>query len=87
MLRAVARRAPQARARASRVISAVTLIESDADIRAQAAVIEPTSLRSIDAMHVATALRISDALDAVVTYDARMAEAAEAVGLAVLAPA
>lgn len=43
-------------------------------------------LRSLDAIHVASALAIED-LDALVTYDNRMAEAAEASGIAVAHPA
>ncbi len=41
----------------------------------------------LDAIHVATALSLGTELDAVVTYDGRMAEAAAAAGLRVLAPA
>jgi predicted nucleic acid-binding protein len=43
-------------------------------------------LRSLDALHLATALEVGDELDGLVTYDARMSVAAEALGLAVLAP-
>jgi len=42
------------------------------------------SLRSLDALHVAAALRIE--ADALITYDDRMAEAAVAMGLAVIQP-
>jgi predicted nucleic acid-binding protein len=44
------------------------------------------TLRSLDALHLATAVEIRDALDAVVTYDARMATASTSLGLVVLAP-
>jgi predicted nucleic acid-binding protein len=44
------------------------------------------TLRSLDALHLATALEIRDELDGLVTYDGRMAAAAEGLGLAVLAP-
>jgi predicted nucleic acid-binding protein len=45
-------------------------------------------LRALDAIHVATALRINEqlSLSAFVTYDQRQAEAARAVGLPVDAP-
>jgi len=43
-------------------------------------------LRFLDALHLATAIQIGDALDAVVIYDARMAAAATSLGLVVLAP-
>jgi hypothetical protein len=43
-------------------------------------------LRNLDALHLATALAMGPALAAVVTYDARMSEAARALGLRVLSP-
>lgn len=46
-----------------------------------------TTLRSLDAVHLATALTAGQALTAVITYDTRMATAAVALGLATLAPA
>jgi predicted nucleic acid-binding protein len=45
------------------------------------------TLRSLDALQLATALEIGDELGALVTYDSRMATSAEALGLAMLAPA
>lgn len=46
-------------------------------------------VRALDAIHVATALRINEqlSLSAFVTYDKRQAEAALAVGLPVVSPA
>jgi uncharacterized protein len=44
------------------------------------------SLRSLDALHVASALVIGGALDSLVTYDKRMLEAAGEEGLAAYAP-
>lgn len=46
----------------------------------------PPQLRSLDAIHLATALALGPRLDAVVVYDTRLAEAARAAGLAVEAP-
>lgn len=43
-------------------------------------------LRSLDAIHLATAVMLADRLDNVVTYDKRMLAAAEALGMAVEAP-
>jgi uncharacterized protein len=56
-------------------------------IRARAAQLEPAAVRSLDALHLATAIELGDALDAVITYDTRMAAAARSHGLAVTAPA
>lgn len=44
-------------------------------------------LRSLDAIHIATALAIGAELRAVVTYDARMTNAAAALGVVSEAPA
>jgi uncharacterized protein len=44
------------------------------------------TLRSLDALHLATALEARDELDGLVTYDNRMAASARALGFAVLAP-
>ncbi len=87
VIRAVRRRVPQLLARARAVVTQISVIELTQTIRARAAQLEPAALRSLDALHLATALEIGDELDAVVTYDARMAGAGESLGLAVLAPA
>lgn len=44
-------------------------------------------LRSLDALHTSAALSLQPALVALVTYDQRMAEAADQAGLPVAAPA
>jgi predicted nucleic acid-binding protein len=49
--------------------------------------LRPSSLRSLDALHLATALELGDDLQGVVTYDARMIEGAEAASIAVITPA
>ncbi len=47
----------------------------------------PWELRSLDAIHLATAAQLEDALARVCTYDDRMATAAAGLGFAVAAPA
>ena len=44
------------------------------------------SVRSLDALHIATALQLRPELDALVTYDLRLAAAAEQQGLPVAVP-
>jgi uncharacterized protein len=56
-------------------------------MRARARVLEPVTLASLDALHLATTLEAGDDLGAVVTYDARMAEAGRDIGLRVVSPA
>ena len=58
----------------------------DEQILAQAASLDPPGLRSLDAIHLATALSL-DGLDALVTYDRRLSDAATDAGLAVASPA
>ena len=56
------------------------------EVLAAAARLLPADLRSLDAIHLATALRSGERLSALVTYDRRLADAAEHHGLRVLAP-
>ncbi len=52
-----------------------------------AAQVGPVSLRTNDAIHLATALAMVPELDAFVTYDDRLADAARTLGLPVVRPA
>jgi predicted nucleic acid-binding protein len=52
-----------------------------------AAQIGGATLRSLDAIHLATAAGISRQLGALITYDQRMITGAQALGLPVLSPA
>ncbi len=85
-MRTVRRAVPELVAAAQRVVSQLTVVELTESIRARAEALEPVALRSLDALHLATALEVGD-LEGVVTYDLAMAEAASALGLEVLAPA
>ena len=62
------------------------MVELDATIRQRAGTLEPVSLRSLDAIHLAAALSLGDELGAFVCYDTRLSAAAAAHGLPVLAP-
>lgn len=69
------------------VVSDLEIIDFDASIAASASRIGPASLRTLDAAHLATAFALMPELDAFVTYDDRLAEAARALGLPVVRPA
>lgn len=85
--RAVARREPDlSPARIDIVLRSVEVFELDADLARHASLIDPPSLRTLDAVHLATALAVGP-IDAFVTYDDRLADAARAVGLPVVRPA
>ncbi len=68
------------------LLSRIALIKVDDAILQRAAQLGPTSLRSLDAIHLATALSVRQHLEAFVVYDRKLAEAAEQLGLAVAAP-
>jgi len=68
-------------------LDGLMVVELDEAIASAAANLEPVSLRSLDAIHLASALAIRDDLDALITYDLRLADAARAAGLTVIAPA
>jgi uncharacterized protein len=74
------------RRRASRVLSRVALVRIDDSVLAAAALVKPPELRTLDALHIATA-RSLDQLEGVVTYDARFARAALRARLQVWSPA
>jgi predicted nucleic acid-binding protein len=71
---------------ARRQLANIDLVRLDDDLLERATDIEPATVRSLDAIHLATALSIGSDLAAVVTYDARMSAAAQALGLPVIAP-
>ncbi|TNF72951.1 MAG: PIN domain-containing protein [Acidobacteria bacterium] len=73
--------------RAAVVMAALHLVRVDDEILAGAANIEPETLRSLDAIHLASALSLAPEVEAMIVYDADLSEAASRAGLRVLAPA
>ena len=86
VVRAVRAKGAQAVANARTILSGIELIQLDDELLDLAGELEGT-IRSLDAIHLAAALELGDELDAVITYDVRMARAAEQLGLPVAAPA
>jgi predicted nucleic acid-binding protein len=74
---------------ADQLLAGVAFIPLDGDILAAAETIPPMTVATLDAVHLASAVRLSRAgrLDAVMTYDARLAHGAREHGLSVLSPA
>lgn len=68
-------------------LRSVALLPLTAEIRKSAARIGPSTLRALDAIHLATALSESERIGAVLTYDKRLASACMDVGLRTVAPA
>ena len=67
-------------------LDAIYLVDITPAILELAARLDPPMLRSLDAIHLATAISIDDPDLAVLTYDQRLAEAAAVNGLRVLQP-
>jgi predicted nucleic acid-binding protein len=72
--------------RAREVLGRFELVRVNDRVLATAGELEPPELRSLDAIHLATACMLGASLGRVVTYDSRMAAGAKALGLAVAAP-
>jgi predicted nucleic acid-binding protein len=64
----------------------VQLIRIDDALIERAIGLPPSTRRSLDALHLATALTLGGDLGAVVTYDGRMIAGATAIGLPVSSP-
>jgi predicted nucleic acid-binding protein len=71
---------------ADRIFEEVDLIDVDVAVLTRAARLEPPALRTLDAIHLATAMAMGAELEALVTYDTRLAAAARALGIAVVSP-
>ena len=88
VLRAVRRAgaAERVRERAERVISGIGLVHVDETVLSGAARLEPPDLRTLDAIHLATALSAGEDLGVMICYDARLTQAAASLGVATMAP-
>jgi predicted nucleic acid-binding protein len=84
--RALARYAPDAASRLPAVLDQIDLIDLDPHIRILAQTVRPVTVRSLDAIHLGTALHSRPELTSFVTYDKRLLDAAEAAGLPVDSP-
>jgi predicted nucleic acid-binding protein len=84
--RALRQSGPDALTLARQTLRAMDLIAVADSVLDAAGMLEPRVLRTLDAIHLATALTLGDELDAVVTYDIRMADGARLLGLPVANP-
>jgi predicted nucleic acid-binding protein len=85
-LRAVRRAVPAREVLAHAILDSVLLVRLRRATFEAAATSEPSTLRSLDALHLASALEFGDDLQGIVTYDERLAEAAEVNGIPVISP-
>ena len=84
--RAAVRASANADVAARRVLSVVTQVEVTRDVLKGAATVIPTTLKSLDALHLATALLVASDLDVFVTYDSQLGAAAAIAGFVVAQP-
>jgi predicted nucleic acid-binding protein len=86
VLRALLPAGDEAVARGRSVLQRIDLVRVNDRILNAAGVVRPPELRSLDAIHLATAQELGDELSALVTYDDRMATAAARFGYRVAQP-
>src|ERR1700730_16694093 len=85
--RALMEDGPAAVRRGWEVLQTVNLIRVNDQVLALAGELRPVESKSLDAIHLATAQLLGQDFGRVVTYDARMAAAARALGMRVRSPA
>ena len=84
--RTVARRAPARLDHVAGLLDDLVIVGLGPAIAAAAAEIGPPTLRTLDAIHLASAAALAADLEAFVTYDRRLADAARALGMPVASP-
>jgi uncharacterized protein len=86
LLRAVARADPKFTPRATALLQRIMTVPMATDIVLDSAAVGDPYLRTLDAIHLASALSIAEEVSSFVTYDKRLADSATAAGFSVVAP-
>jgi predicted nucleic acid-binding protein len=84
--RAVWRADPGSLTQAYTIVRRVREIRMTEAVLTRAAGVRPNVLRTLDAIHVASAMSVRDSLTAMVSYDKRMLAAAQDAGLPTASP-
>jgi len=84
--RAILRKAPDQLARADLLLTRIDQVDVTRTVLEAASRLPDPALGSLDAIHIATALQLHQDLEALVTYDSRLAAAAGRQELPVLTP-
>lgn len=87
VLRALVEEGEAGIARGRVVLGRINLIRVNNRVLNAAGTLLPADLRSLDAIHLATALQLGDDIGQVVTYDDRMTAAAGELGMRTATPA
>jgi len=77
---------PAAVARGEEVLRRIQLLRINDRVLSEAGRLEPPELRSLDAIHLASARELGKSIRQIVTYDDRMGEAAQTLGWTLIAP-
>ena len=72
--------------RGEAVLTHIETVRINGRVLTSAGGLGPVDLRTLDAIHLATAAEVGTDLARLVTYDGRMASAADALGFSVVAP-
>ncbi|MCL4167495.1 UNVERIFIED_CONTAM: hypothetical protein GTU68_002506, partial [Idotea baltica] len=86
LIRAVRKAIPDRMLQARDVLDSLTLIRVSTSVFEAAGRLDPIAVRSLDAIHLASALDLGDDLEGIVTYDDRLAHAASVNGVPVVSP-
>lgn len=86
VLRAVLRQGAHAVGRGRLVLSRLDLLRVNDRILDAAATLQPENIRSLDAVHLASAQQLGSDLSRIVSYDERMLDAAWSLGLETVTP-
>lgn len=84
--RALLRRGKAGEEKLEELVALVDFVPVTSNLLAEARKLLPPSLRTLDAIQLATALNLGDLCDGMLTYDARLQDAARSGGLTVEAP-
>ena len=84
--RAVRKTEPSALPTAKRILSRFEAVELSPDVVAAAGDVDPLEVRTLDAVHIASAAKLVPDLIALISYDKRMTSAAVASGIPVASP-
>ncbi|MHB8571526.1 MAG: type II toxin-antitoxin system VapC family toxin [Candidatus Dormibacteria bacterium] len=86
VLRAIRRSEPSRLPAARTALGKLAAVELTDEVQRIASQLNPAGLRTLDAIHLASALVFGAELDGLVTYDRRMMDAAASQGIEVLDP-
>lgn len=86
VLRALIAEGPEATGRAHALLGRIDLLRVNDRVLGFAGALLPAHLRSLDAIHLASALQLGNDLGTLVSYDQRMLDAARHLGISIASP-